>query len=62
MKQIFFFDFFAGRSTQQGSAPVAIGVEVKDTAQHTETKSRNILVSKTGSVKLSRNCSTSSSA
>lgn len=40
-------DFFAGRSTQQGSAPVAIGVEVKDTAQHTETKSRNILVSKT---------------
>jgi uncharacterized protein YfaS (alpha-2-macroglobulin family) len=40
-------DFFAGRSTSQGSAPVAIGVEVKDTAQHTETKSRNILVSKT---------------
>ncbi|MEK6321528.1 MAG: alpha-2-macroglobulin family protein [Acidobacteriota bacterium] len=40
-------DFFAGRSTQQGSAPVAIGVEVKDTAQHTETKSRNILVSRT---------------
>ncbi|HKY04333.1 MAG TPA: carboxypeptidase regulatory-like domain-containing protein, partial [Blastocatellia bacterium] len=40
-------DFFAGRSTQQGSAPVAIGVEVKDTADHTETKSRNILVSKT---------------
>src|SRR5262245_24692088 len=40
-------DFFAGRSTQQGSAPVSIGVEVKDTAQHTETKSRNVLVSKT---------------
>jgi uncharacterized protein YfaS (alpha-2-macroglobulin family) len=40
-------DFFAGRSTEQGSAPVSIGVEVKDTAQHTETKSRNILVSKT---------------
>ncbi len=40
-------DFFAGRSTQQGSAPVSIGVEVKDTAQHTETKSRNVLVAKT---------------
>ena len=40
-------DFFAGRSTQQGSAPVSIVVEVKDTAQHTETKSRNVLVSKT---------------
>src|SRR5262249_51349765 len=40
-------DFFAGRSTQQGSAPVSIGIEVKDTAQHTETKSRNVLVSKT---------------
>ena len=40
-------DFLAGRSTQQGSAPVSIGVEVKDTAQHTETKSRNVLVSKT---------------
>ena len=40
-------DFFAGRSTQQGSAPVSIGVEVKDTAQHTESKSRNVLVSKT---------------
>jgi uncharacterized protein YfaS (alpha-2-macroglobulin family) len=40
-------DFFAGRSTQQGSAPVSIGVEVKDTAQHTETKTRNVLVSKT---------------
>ncbi|HSB08778.1 MAG TPA: MG2 domain-containing protein [Blastocatellia bacterium] len=40
-------DFFAGRSTQQGSAPVSISVEVKDTAQHTETKSRNVLVSKT---------------
>lgn len=40
-------DFFAGRSTQQGSAPVSIAVEVKDTAQHTETKSRNVLVSRT---------------
>lgn len=40
-------DFLAGRSMQQGSAPVSIGVEVKDTAQHTETKSRNVLVSKT---------------
>lgn len=40
-------DFFAGRSTQQGSAPVSVSVEVKDTAQHTETKSRNVLVSKT---------------
>jgi len=40
-------DFFAGRSTQQGSAPVSIGVEVKDTAEHTETKSRNVLVAKT---------------
>jgi uncharacterized protein YfaS (alpha-2-macroglobulin family) len=40
-------DFFAGRSTQQGSAPVLIAVDVKDTAQHTETKSRNVLVSKT---------------
>jgi uncharacterized protein YfaS (alpha-2-macroglobulin family) len=40
-------DFFAGRSTEQGSAPVSIGVEVKDTAGHSETKLRNILVSKT---------------
>jgi uncharacterized protein YfaS (alpha-2-macroglobulin family) len=40
-------DFFAGRSTQQGSAPVSIAVEVKDTAQHTETKSRDIVVAKT---------------
>jgi MG2 domain-containing protein/macroglobulin-like protein len=40
-------DFFAGRSTQQGSAPVSIAVEVKDTAAHTETKSRNIVVAKT---------------
>ncbi len=40
-------DFFAGRSTQQGSAPVSIAVEVKDTAHHSETKSRNVLVSKT---------------
>ncbi len=40
-------DFLAGRSTEQGSAPVAIGVEVKDTAEHTETKTRDILVSNT---------------
>jgi hypothetical protein len=40
-------DFLAGRSTEQGSAPVSIGVEVKDSAEHTETKSRDILVSKT---------------
>ena len=40
-------DFLAGRSTQQGSAPVSIGVEIKDTADHTETKSRDILVSNT---------------
>ena len=40
-------DFLAGRSTEQGSAPVSVGVEVKDTAEHTETKSRDILVSKT---------------
>ena len=40
-------DFFAGRSTQQGSAPVSIAVEVKDTAAHTETKSRDIVVAKT---------------
>jgi len=40
-------DFFAGRSTQQGSAPVSIAVEVKDTASHTETKTRDIVVAKT---------------
>ncbi|HVG21809.1 MAG TPA: MG2 domain-containing protein [Blastocatellia bacterium] len=40
-------NFLAGRSTEQGSAPVAIAVEVKDTAQHTESKSRDILVSNT---------------
>jgi uncharacterized protein YfaS (alpha-2-macroglobulin family) len=40
-------DFLAGRSTEQGSAPVSIGVEVKDTAEHTETKMRDILVSNT---------------
>jgi len=38
-------DFLAGRSTEQGSAPVSIGVDVKDSAEHTETKSRDILVS-----------------
>src|SRR4029450_12105816 len=40
-------DFFAGRSMQQGSAPVSIAAEVKDTAQHLEKRSRDILVSKT---------------
>jgi hypothetical protein len=40
-------DFFAGRSMQQGSAPVSISAEVKDSAQHVETKSRDILVSRT---------------
>jgi uncharacterized protein YfaS (alpha-2-macroglobulin family) len=40
-------DFLAGRSTEQGSAPVSIGVEVKDSAEHTETKARDILVSNT---------------
>ncbi|HSB10579.1 MAG TPA: alpha-2-macroglobulin family protein, partial [Blastocatellia bacterium] len=40
-------DFFAGRSTQQGSAPVLIAAEVKDTAQHSETKTRKVLVSST---------------
>jgi uncharacterized protein YfaS (alpha-2-macroglobulin family) len=40
-------DFLAGRSTEQGSAPVSIGVEVKDTAQHIESKTRDVLVSTT---------------
>ncbi len=40
-------DFLAGRSTEQGSAPVSIAVEVKDTADHIESKSRDILVSNT---------------
>lgn len=40
-------DFLAGRSTEQGSAPVSIGVEVKDSAEHNESKSRDILVSNT---------------
>jgi uncharacterized protein YfaS (alpha-2-macroglobulin family) len=40
-------NFLAGRSTEQGSAPVSIAVEVKDTAQHAESKSRDILVSNT---------------
>lgn len=40
-------DFLAGRSTEQGSAPVSIEVEVKDTADHIESKSRDILVSNT---------------
>jgi uncharacterized protein YfaS (alpha-2-macroglobulin family) len=40
-------DFLAGRSAEQGSAPVSVGVEVKDSAEHTETKSRDILVSNT---------------
>jgi uncharacterized protein YfaS (alpha-2-macroglobulin family) len=40
-------NFLAGRSTEQGSAPVSVEVEVKDTAQHAESKSRDILVSNT---------------
>jgi uncharacterized protein YfaS (alpha-2-macroglobulin family) len=40
-------DFLAGRSTEQGSAPVSIAAEVKDTADHIESKSRDILVSNT---------------
>jgi hypothetical protein len=40
-------DFLAGRSTEQGSAPVSIAAEVKDTADHVETKTRDILVSNT---------------
>src|SRR5215204_5902496 len=40
-------DFLAGRSSEQGSAPVSVGAEVKDSAEHTETKSRDVLVSKT---------------
>ena len=40
-------DFLAGRSTDQGSASVSIAAEVKDTADHTESKTRNVLVSNT---------------
>jgi uncharacterized protein YfaS (alpha-2-macroglobulin family) len=40
-------DFLAGRSTEQGAAPVSIAAEVKDTADHTESKSRDVLVSNT---------------
>ncbi|HEV8483043.1 MAG TPA: MG2 domain-containing protein, partial [Blastocatellia bacterium] len=40
-------DFLAGRPMQQGSAPVAIAAQVKDTAEHVEAKSRDILVSRT---------------
>lgn len=40
-------DFLAGRSTEQGSAPVSIAADVKDTADHTETKTRDVLVSNT---------------
>jgi hypothetical protein len=39
--------FLAGRSTDQSSAPVLIAVDVRDTAQHTESKSRSVLVSNT---------------
>ncbi|HEY6331352.1 MAG TPA: alpha-2-macroglobulin family protein [Blastocatellia bacterium] len=39
-------DFLAGRSTEQGSATVSIEAQVRDTAQHTESKSRGVLVSK----------------
>ncbi len=36
---------FAGRSFEQGAAPVAFQVEVTDTANHTETRSESLLVS-----------------
>ena len=38
-------DFLAGRFTEHGSATVAIEAEVKDTAAHTESRSRSLLVS-----------------
>lgn len=36
---------FAGRSLEQGAAPVSLEVEVTDTANHTETRSESLLVS-----------------
>lgn len=36
---------FAGRSFEQGAAPVALQVEVTDGANHTETKAESLLVS-----------------
>lgn len=36
---------FAGRSFEQGAAPIAFQVEVTDTANHTETRSESLLVS-----------------
>lgn len=40
-------DFLAGRSTEQGSAPVSIAAEVKDAADHVQVKTRDVLVSNT---------------
>ncbi len=37
---------FAGRSFEQGAAPVALEVEVTDTAHHTETRAESLLVSR----------------
>lgn len=37
---------FAGRSFEQGAAPVALEVEVTDNANHTEARSESLLVSK----------------
>src|SRR5262249_15933661 len=36
---------FAGRSFEQGAAPVALQAEVTDTANHTESRTENLLVS-----------------
>ncbi|MBI4851618.1 MAG: hypothetical protein HY819_07475 [Acidobacteria bacterium] len=36
---------FAGRSFEQGAAPVALQVEITDTANHTETRSESLLIS-----------------
>lgn len=36
---------FAGRSFEQGAAPVALQVEVTDTANHIETRSESLLIS-----------------
>lgn len=38
-------EYFAGRSFEQGAAPVALTVEVTDSANHTESKAESLLVS-----------------
>ena len=38
-------DVLPGRSTEQGAAPVSIVAEVRDTAEHAESRSRDVLVS-----------------